>query len=203
MVEVILTTLGSFIIHVIRATGYGGVAGLMAIESANIPLPSEVIMPFSGFLVSRGVMNLWVVGVAGAVGCVIGSSVSYWLGAWGGRPIVEKYGRFIFVSNRDLERADKWFSRYGEWAIFISRLLPVVRTFISFPAGISKMHFKRFIAYTFLGSLPWTLGLAYVGVVLGDNWDSIRSTFHGFDYIIIVAILLAIVWYVMNHFKKR
>ncbi|MDO8513764.1 MAG: DedA family protein [bacterium] len=203
MVEAILTTLGNFIIHVIRATGYGGVVGLMAIESANIPLPSEVIMPFSGFLVSRGVMNLWLVGVAGAVGCVIGSSVSYWLGAWGGRPLVEKYGRFIFVSNRDLERADKWFSRYGEWAIFISRLLPVVRTFISLPAGISKMHFKRFIVYTFLGSLPWTLGLAYVGVVLGDNWDSIRSTFHGFDYIIIVAILLAIVWYVMKHFKKH
>ncbi len=203
MIETILGALANFIINVIKSTGYFGVAGLMAIESANIPLPSEIIMPFSGYLASQGVLTVWWAGVAGAVGCVIGSVLSYWLGFWGGRPLVEKYGKYILVSKHDIQKADKWFEKYGEWAIFISRLLPVVRTFISFPAGISKMHFKRFIAYTFFGSLPWCLGLAYIGQVMGDNWDSLRVYFRRFDVLIAALILFGIVWYIRRHLKNR
>lgn len=203
MIETILGALANFVISTIKATGYGGVAGLMAIESANIPLPSEVIMPFAGFLVSQGELNLWAVGFMGAFGCVVGSALSYWLGSWGGRPLVEKFGRYIFVSKKDIAKADKWFERFGDWAILISRLLPVVRTFISFPAGIVRMNFKRFVAYTFIGSLPWCLGLAWVGQVMGDNWDNLRKYFHEFDYFILAVIILGIIWYIWKHVKKE
>lgn len=203
MIEAILNVLANFVIHTIQATGYLGVAGLMAIESANIPLPSEVIMPFSGYLVSTGTMTLWGVSLAGAVGCTIGSIFSYWLGLIGGRPLVEKYGKYIFVSHRDINRADKWFLRYGDSAIFISRLLPVVRTFISFPAGISKMHFKRFVIYSFVGSFIWSLGLAYIGFILGNNWLSLKSIFHRFDFLILGLIVIGIVWYIWRHIKAH
>jgi membrane protein DedA with SNARE-associated domain len=203
MASNILAAIGSFIIAVISTLGYGGVILLMAIESANIPLPSEVIMPFAGFLVARGEFNLYFVGLAGGVGCVLGSAFSYWLGAVGGRPLVEKYGKYILVSHHDLNRADTWFQKRGEVTVFIGRLLPVVRTFISFPAGIAKMHFWRFILYSFLGSLPWCLVLAYIGQKMGENWESIRSYFHDFDYVILGLILLVIIWWVWRHLKNR
>jgi membrane protein DedA with SNARE-associated domain len=183
--------------------GYLGIVIMMGIESACIPLPSEIIMPFGGYLVSTQPerFTIWWMGVAGAGGCVWGSLVAYWAGAYGGRPFVEKYGRYILIRHRDLDRADAFFARYGDLAIFISRLLPVVRTFISFPAGISKMPFWRFILYTFVGSLPWCIGLAYVGKLLGDRWDTLKTYFHGADVVIVVVVLVFLTLYIAHHIR--
>lgn len=184
--------------------GYWGVVLLMAIESACIPLPSEIIMPFAGYLVSRGEMSLWGVGLAGAIGCVLGSLVAYWVGMYGGRPVIEKYGRYVLISRQDLEMADRWFSRYGEAIVFTSRLLPAIRTFIAFPAGVARMNLTRFVIYTFAGSLPWCLGLAYVGQKLGEQWNKderLKTLFHQFDFVIGIVFLLAVVWWVRRHLK--
>jgi membrane protein DedA with SNARE-associated domain len=162
-------------------------------------------MPFAGYLVYAGRFNLWAVGLAGAVGCVLGSLVAYWVGSHGGRPFIEKYGKYVLVSKHDLDLADRWFARYGEVIVFASRLLPVVRTFIAFPAGIARMNLTRFVIYTFLGSLPWCIGLAYVGQILGEQWDkndALKTWFHRFDFLIGIAILLAAVWWVWRHFKQ-
>ncbi|MGA9995401.1 MAG: DedA family protein, partial [Pyrinomonadaceae bacterium] len=194
-----------FIVAVISRLGYAGVVLLMAIESACIPLPSEVIMPFSGYLVYTGRFNLWAVGVAGAVGCVLGSLVAYWVGMYGGRPLIEKYGRYVLISRHDLDLADRWFSRHGEIIVFASRLLPVIRTFIAFPAGVARMNLTRFILYTFAGSLPWCLGLAYVGQILGEQWDkneTLKSWFHRFDFVIGIIILAAAAWWIWRHVKN-
>ena len=204
MVAKIIEILSAFIVATISTLGYGGVALLMAIESACIPLPSEIIMPFAGYLVYKGQFNLWAVGVAGAFGCVVGSWVAYYVGLYGGRPLIEKYGRYVLLSSHDLDLADRWFARYGEVIVFASRLLPVVRTFIAFPAGIARMNITRFTLYTFLGSLPWCIGLAYVGQLLGEQWDkneTLKTWFHRFDFIIGILIVLAVVWWVWRHLK--
>ena len=204
MIARIIEILSGFIVATISALGYGGVVLLMAIESACIPLPSEIIMPFAGYLVSIGKMNLWVVGLAGAVGCVLGSLAAYWAGTYGGRPLIQKYGRYVLISRQDLDMADRWFGRYGEAIIFTSRLLPAVRTFISFPAGVARMNLKRFVLYTFAGSLPWCLGLAYVGQKLGEQWnkdETLKTLFHRFDFIIGIIGLLAVIWWVRRHLK--
>ena len=192
----------------IAAMGYYGIIIMMGIESACIPLPSEIIMPFGGYLVYSdpskfGPYGIFWMGVAGALGCVWGSIAAYYAGMYGGRPFVMRYGRFILVREQDLDKADAFFKRYGDAAIFISRLLPVVRTFISFPAGISKMPFWRFIVYTFLGSLPWCMGLAWVGKILGKEWDTkLKGYFHGADVIIGVVILVMIALSIYHHIKS-
>ncbi|PYS83837.1 MAG: alkaline phosphatase [Acidobacteria bacterium] len=204
MVARIIEILSAFIVATISTLGYAGVVLLMAIESACIPLPSEVIMPFSGYLVHTGRFNLWAVAVAGAAGCVVGSLVAYWAGKYGGRRFIERYGRFVLISRGDLDLADRWFARYGEIIVFASRLLPVVRTFIAFPAGVARMNLSRFTLYTFLGSLPWCLGLAYVGQILGEQWDkndSLKTWFHRFDFLIGIAFILAAAWWVWRHMK--
>src|SRR6516162_2342177 len=203
MVEAILEFLARFIIAVISQSGYLGIVLLMGIESACIPLPSEVIMPFSGYLVYAGRFSLIWVAIAGAVGCNVGSLVAYCVGAWGGRPLAERYGRYVLLTRHDLEMADRWFVRYGNWAVFFSRLLPVVRTFIALPAGIARMNFLRFNIYTFLGSLPWCFVLAYAGLKLGARWTILRDYFHRFDTVIGLAILAAAVWFVRTHWKNR
>ena len=203
MVARILEVLASFVIYVISTMGLPGIVLLMAIESACIPLPSEVIMPFSGYLVFLGEYSLWSVGLAGAFGCVVGSVPAYYLGMYGGRPLIEKYGKYILVSRHDLDMADRWFARHGEATVFFARLLPVIRTFIAFPAGVSQMNMKRFIAYTFAGSLPWCLGLAYIGMVMGEQWPTLRHYFHKFDLVIGAVIVAGIVWYVRRHLKHR
>ena len=203
MVTRILEALASFIIFVISMMGLPGIVLLMAIESACIPLPSEVIMPFSGYLVFLGKYSLWSVGLAGAIGCVVGSVPAYYLGMYGGRPLIEKYGKYILMSRHDLDMADRWFQRHGEATVFFARLLPVIRTFIAFPAGVARMEMKRFIAYTFAGSLPWCLGLAYIGMVMGERWPVLREYFHKFDLLIGAAIAAGIVWYVRRHLKHR
>jgi membrane protein DedA with SNARE-associated domain len=204
MIARIIEFLSGIIVATISLLGYSGIVLLMAIESACIPLPSEIIMPFSGYLVSTGQMNLWLVGVAGAVGCVLGSLVAYWVGSKGGRPLIEKYGRYVLVSPHDLDLADRWFANYGELIVFVSRLLPAIRTFIAFPAGVARMNLKRFVIYTFAGSLPWCLGLAYIGQKLGEKWnqdDTLKTWFHRFDFVIgIIGVLLA-GWWIWRHVK--
>ena len=204
MIAKIITILSGFIVATISALGYSGVVLLMAIESACIPLPSEIIMPFSGYLVSTGELNLWGVAIAGAVGCVLGSLVAYWIGMYGGRPFIEKYGLYILLSRHDLDIADRWFGKYGEVIVFVSRLLPAIRTFIAFPAGVARMNLPRFVIYTFAGSLPWCLALAYVGQKLGEQWDkddTLKTWFHRFDFLIGIAGALFIIWWVWRHIK--
>lgn len=203
MVSGLLESLAAFIISVISHAGYFGVTLLMAIESACIPLPSEIIMPFSGYLVLLGRFNLLAVGVAGALGCNLGSLIAYYIGSLGGRPLVERYGRWLLVTHHDLEMADRFFARYGDWAVFLARLLPVIRTFIAFPAGVSRMNQARFHFYTFLGSLPWCLALAYAGMKLGQRWMGLREYFHRFDAVLGVLILVCAVWFIQNRWKNR
>lgn len=204
MVARIIEILSGFIVATISALGYSGILLLMAIESACIPLPSEIIMPFSGYLVSTGQLNLWGVAVAGAVGCVIGSLVAYCVGMYGGRPLIEKYGRYVLLSRHDLDLADRWFASHGEIIVFVSRLLPAIRTFIAFPAGVARMNLTRFVIYTFAGSLPWCLGLAYVGQKLGEKWnkdDTLKTWFHRFDFVFGILVVLAVIWWVWRHIK--
>jgi membrane protein DedA with SNARE-associated domain len=202
MIARILEILSGIIVATISLLGYSGIVLLMAIESACIPLPSEIIMPFSGYLVSTGQMNLWLVGLAGAVGCVLGSLVAYWVGMYGGRPFIEKYGRYVLVSRHDLDMADRWFAKRGEIIVFVSRLLPAIRTFIAFPAGVARMDLKRFVIYTFAGSLPWCLGLAYIGQKLGEKWnkdDTLKTWFHRFDFLVGIAAVLLAGWWIWRH----
>lgn len=198
----ILSAVSVGIISVISATGYGGIVFLMAIESANIPLPSEAIMPFSGYLVSTGRFNLYLVALAGGAGCLLGSAISYGIGYFGGRLLVERYGRYVLLSHQDIELGERWFKKYGDSVAFFSRLLPIVRTFISFPLGIARANFWRFCAYTFAGSVIWSLFLAYVGQKLGENWEEIKVYFHGLDWVIVVVIIVGVIWWIGRHIRK-
>ena len=199
--EKLIGLLAGFVIAVISRWQYAGIALLMAIESACIPLPSEIILPFSGYLVATGTLTLWGVALAGAVGSVIGSWLAYALGAWGGRRLVERYGKYVLISRRDLDLADRWFQRHGDITIFFGRLLPVVRTFIAFPAGVARMPLWRFTAYTFLGSLIWCWALAWIGLKLGEHWDTLGTYFHRFDVLIGIILLTGIGLYVWRHLR--
>ena len=205
MTEKILTLLFTFISALVAATGYLGIALLMAIESACIPLPSELIMPFAGYLVYTGAMKLLWVATAGAIGCNVGSTIAYIVAAKGGRPVLERWGSYVLVTHTELERAEHFFARYGAITVFIGRLLPVIRTFISFPAGLARMPMMKFQIYSFIGSWPWCFALAYVGMVLGARWDSdptLRKLFHDFDAVIAVALLAGFVWFVWSRWRE-
>ena len=182
-----------------------GVVVLMAIESACIPLPSELIMPLAGWMLIKEqaltATYTLLAGVYGALGCVIGSVIAYGIGMWGGRPFLEKYGKYILISSHDLNLADRWFDKSGDWVIFVSRLLPVVRTFISFPAGIARMHFVKFLIYSFLGSFIWCAGLAYGGYQLGNHWEQIRIVMRPFDPLIGAILIALIAFYIYRHLK--
>ena len=203
MTEKLLAVIFVFINSVISATGYGGIVLLMAIESACIPLPSELIMPFAGYLVYEGTKNLFWVATAGAVGCNLGSLVAYEIGHYGGRPLVERYGRWILMGRRELDWAEGFFRRGGQVTVLIGRLLPVIRTFIALPAGIARMPRGRFHLYTFLGSWPWCFGLAYLGMKLGENWRSLGQYFHKFDAVIGVLLFFGVVYFVYSHWRNR
>lgn len=206
MTAKIIAALSGFIIAVISGGGYAGIVALMAIESACIPLPSEVIMPFSGYLVHTGRFNLFWVATMGALGCNLGSAIAYWVGARGGRRLVERYGAYVLLTRRELAMADRFFARWGEAAVFVSRLLPVVRTFIALPAGMARMRQGRFHLYTFLGSWPWCFMLAWVGMKLGENWDKdprLRMWFHRLDGVILAALAMGAAWFVWTHWKNR
>ena len=203
MIANILEALAVWIQHTISALGYGGVAGLMAIESACIPLPSEVIMPFAGSLIPSGRFTLWGCGFAGAIGCVVGSIPAYYAGAYGGRPLILKYGRYILLSKSHLDLADEFFLHRGDVTVFVARLLPVVRTFIAFPAGVARMPMGKFVAYTFAGSLPWCLGLAWVGMKLGEHIDQLKPWFHRFDAVLVAIGIVAVAWFIWRQLKER
>ena len=206
MSERIISALAAFIISVISAGGYLGVTLLMAIESACIPLPSEVIMPFAGFVLASSTAKLLLVATAGAIGCNLGSIPPYWLGRWGGRPAVERFGRFLLLSRHDLDLTEHFFHKYGALTVLVGRLLPVVRTFIALPAGIAKMNQLRFHIYTFVGSWPWCFALAYVGMKLGDKWNTdprFKAIFHRFHLGVELVLLAGIVWFIASHWKNR
>lgn len=203
MIDAIVAPIVNFVIQTISASGYLGVVLLMGIESAAIPLPSEVIMPFSGFLVHEGRFGLAGIALAGAVGSVFGSWATYFLGKYGGRPLVERYGKYVLISKHDLELADRFFGRFGIWATFLGRVLPVVRTYISIPAGVSRVRFWPFTAATFVGSYIWSLLLGWIGFKLGENWESIRGYFRQADWIILLLLVVGLIWWVRRHWKNR
>lgn len=191
-------------INIIEFLGYWGVFLAMTLESACIPLPSEVIMPFAGFAVSEGKMTLLGITIAGVLGNLVGSWIAYFVGLKGGRPFLEKYGKYVFITPSKLDMAHNWFERYGHEAVFISRMLPAIRTFISLPAGIAEMDFKKFTIYSLLGSIPWVLFLGYVGVVLGPHWEQIRSYFHILDIIVAIGVVAFIIYLVYKYkFKNK
>lgn len=193
--------IAALIIGVMSASGYIGLLGMMAIESACIPLPSEVILPFAGFLVAQGKMNLFVVATVGALGCNVGSAIAYAAGEHGGRRAIELWGRYILISGKDLDRADRFFERFGAPAVCIARMLPVIRTFIAFPAGVARMPKVKFHIYTFAGSWPWCLLLSYVGMRLGKQWgtsDRLTQIFHYADYAIGIFLIFCIVRFFLS-----
>jgi membrane protein DedA with SNARE-associated domain len=206
MNEKILALLVHFITQTIQAGGYAGIAALMALNSSGIPIPSELIMPFSGYLVHLGRFSLVLVALAGCVGCNTGSAIAYFIGAKGGRPLVTRYGKWVLMSQHDLDRMSLFFERYGSIAILIGRMLPVVQTFVAFPAGIARMGRLRFHIYTTIGSLIWYLCLAWAGMKLGERWDSdprFEQLFHRFHLIVELALLLGVIWFLWSHLRRR
>jgi membrane protein DedA with SNARE-associated domain len=204
--EYIISSLAGFIIRLIESTGYWGVFFLMTIESALIPMPSEVTMPFAGYLVSTGRMNLHVLSFVGASANLFGSVLAYWLGWWGQerlvRHFVRRYGRFLLLSEREYDHAEKWFRRHGDSIVFFSRVLPGVRTFISLPAGVAKMHFGFFCIFTFFGSLIWSYFLAWVGFVLGSNWSAIEIYYRRFEHIIFALIAALVIFVIIKKIRR-
>jgi membrane protein DedA with SNARE-associated domain len=199
----IVEYVSDLIVSLISATGYSGVFFAMALESACIPFPSEIIMPFSGFAVSEGKMTLLGITLAGALGNLFGSVIAYFVGLKGGRPFLENYGRYILISHKKLDLTDEWFQKYGDKAVLSSRVLPVLRTYISLPAGMARMGFKKFSFFTFVGSLPWCLALGYVGVLLGPRWDSLRGWFHLMDAVVVLAIIGAAIYILRGYRRDR
>lgn len=218
MLQKLLAPVVAWMVALMAAMGPLGVLLLMAIESACIPLPSEVIMPFAGYLAYKGQLTffglgaghpgaqIWIAGIFGALGCNLGSIPAYEVGAWGGRRAVEKYGRYIWLHTGHLDQAHRFFERYGSEAIILGRLLPVVRTFIALPAGIARMNRLKFHAYTFIGSWPWCFVLAYVGMKLGKQWATdprLKMWFHRLDVVILGVIVLAVAYFVWSHLQHR
>ena len=204
--ERILAPVAAWIIATISAGGYLGIVLLMGIESACIPLPSEIIMPFSGYLVSTGRFDLWLVATAGAIGCNLGSIVGYEVGKRGGRAFVARWGRYVLLNMEHLSQAERFFARWGSITVLICRLLPFVRSFIAFPAGVARMPLVRFHIYTFVGSWPWCFALAWVGMKLGAAWRTdprLSHILHYGDAAVVVAIVAGILWFVWNQLRKR
>ena len=207
MPEALELQLIEFLKNLFEVIGWPGVVGIMALESANIPIPSEVTMPLSGWLLveERGgslLTAIWQGGLWGGLGCALGSLLSYGLGAYGGRPLVDRYGKYIMVHHKDLERADAWFERWGDWAAFVSRLVPIVRTFISFPAGMARTRLSTFMLYTFVGSFIWCGALAAGGWAFGSRWEELRAIMRPFDIPIGLIILGGLGWYVWHHVRE-
>lgn len=205
MLDHAISLLVTWVVEVISAVGYLGVVALMAIESACIPLPSEIIMPFAGYLVSVGRFSLIGAATMGALGCNIGSTIAYVVAVKGGRPAIERWGPYVLVRPVELDRAERFFQRYGAATVFVGRLLPVIRTFISFPAGLARMPMMKFQIYSFVGSWPWCFALAYVGAVLGARWNSdptLRRLFHQFDVVIVAIVLAGCAWFVWSRWRE-
>ncbi len=206
MNEKIVALVFQFVIHVIHAGGYAGIIALITLNSSGIAIPSEVILPFSGYLIYLGRFDLFWVVAAGVVGCNFGSGVAYWIGAKGGRPLVERYGNWVLMSRRDLDRMSWFFDKYGAAAILVGRMLPLVQSFVAFPAGIARMPRLRFHIYTSLGSWVWYFCLAWAGMKLGQKWNTdprFQQAFHRFHLAVELALLAAVVWFVWTHLQRR
>ena len=207
MIGALISSLAGIAVYLIETFGYFGVGLAMAIESANIPLPSEVIMPFTGYVVSQGGMSFWPAVLAASIGGTIGSLLSYALGYYGGekvvRKVIRKYGKYVLVFEYELEEAEEMFRKHGSRITFFARLLPVIRTFISLPAGISKMDVRKFAFYAFVGTFIWSAPLGYLGVKLGENWEVLGDYFRRFDYLVTGGIVLIGIWYVWHKIDKH
>jgi membrane protein DedA with SNARE-associated domain len=202
MSEKIFTVL----VSLIAAGGYFSVVLLMAIQSACIPIPSEVIMPLAGYALAHSQMDLVLLATAASLASNLGSIPAYWVGARGGRPMVERYGSYLLLSRHDLDRVDAFFARFGSLAVLIGRMLPIIRTFIAFPAGVAKMNQWKFHIYTFIGSWPWCYALAYIGMKLGAQFNSnpeFKAVFHRFHLAVEAVIVLGAIWFVTSHWKNR
>ena len=197
--------LSGYITQFISSIGYAGVFILMTLESAALPVPSEVVMSFAGYLTYQGIFNIYLITLIGAVGCTAGSIISYYVGLKYGRPAIDKYGKYAFIRTHHMDLAEKWFLRYGDKAVFFSRLLPVVRTFISFPAGIGRYDIRKLVIFSFVGSLPWCFALAYVGFSLGPFWKDIIGLFDKLDIVIVLSIVIIFVYMIIenNHNKRE
>jgi membrane protein DedA with SNARE-associated domain len=196
----------AILIGLITAGGYPAVILLMAIQSACIPIPSEVIMPLAGYALAHTQLDLIVLATVASLASNLGSIPAYWVGARGGRPMVERYGSFMLLSRRDLDLVDRFFDRYGSIAVLIGRMLPIIRTFIAFPAGVAKMNQLRFHIYTFIGSWPWCYALAYVGMKLGATWNTdprFKEIFHRFHVAVELVLIAGFLWFVISHWKNR
>ncbi|MBI4114791.1 MAG: DedA family protein [Candidatus Niyogibacteria bacterium] len=203
MVQAALEIASSFILSIIDSSGYAGIFFLMTLESAAIPIPSEIIMPFSGFLAAEGNLLFFVAVFTGTLGNLAGSLILYAVGYYGGRHFVVRYGRYIFFSERHLLTAERWFVRFGGLAAFFGRMLPIVRTYISFPAGFARMDMRKFILYTVAGSFVWSLFLTWVGFILGERWKEIETYARKFDILIGATLITGIVYGIWFHIKKR
>jgi membrane protein DedA with SNARE-associated domain len=197
----LIVLISNFIVSIISITGYPGVLFLMILESALMPIPSEIIMPFSGYLVYAGKFDIWVVTLIGTIGNLIGSWTAYFLGLYLGRNFILKYGKYILLKKKHLLLAEKWFKKYGDKTIFFSRMMPVVRTVISLPAGLARMNFKKFSIYTFIGSIPWNFALTYIGFWLGKNWKIISKYTETIDLLIIAGIIIFLIYFLRNRKK--
>ena len=211
MLEALDQVVIPFLERIYTSFGYAGVAVAMTIESAAIPLPSELILPFAGWAVSKGIAEplsgapwtYWGAVVAGVAGNTLGSLVAYAVGAYGGRPFLRRYGRYLLVSEHDIALADRWFARWGSAAVFFSRLLPIVRTFISLPAGIARMPLGRFVLFSVVGAVPWVMLLVWGGMVLGDNWLELKARLKGLDYLVAASIVGLVALFLWRHLRHR
>lgn len=199
----VIEIISAWALKVIDQTGYLGIFLLSMVESAGIPIPSEIVVPFSGFLAQQGRFNFWLLVLVVSLANLIGSVVIYWISRSGGRWLLEKFGKYFLISQHELNHVDQLFFRHGVKFVFWGRLLPVIRTFVSIPAGVAKMSFWKFSFYTLLGSLPWNFALALIGFKAGENWDMLHSFFRKFDFVIIGIIIVAIAWYIYRHIKKK
>lgn len=201
-----LEFIANWIIEIISSAGYFGIFLLMTIESACIPLPSEITMPFAGFLVSQGKLDLMATAVVGGLGNLFGSLIAYFIGFYGQevfvQKLIRKWGKYFLITMGDYNKSEQWFRKYGEIIVFFSRLLPAIRTFISLPAGIAKMNIKKFIIYTFIGSFFWSLFLTYVGMILGQNWGILGNYFHKFDIILAILMIFTVLLYIRHKLHK-
>jgi membrane protein DedA with SNARE-associated domain len=196
----------ALVVGLISSGGYASVAILMAIQSACIPIPSEVIMPLAGFALAHTQLDLIILATIASLASNLGSIPAYWVGAKGGRPMVERYGSYMLLSRRDLDLVERFFAHYGSITVLIGRMLPIVRTFIAFPAGVAKMNQLRFHIYTFIGSWPWCYALAYVGMTLGAKWNTdprFKAVFNRFHLSVEIVLVAGIVWFVWTHWKNR
>jgi len=201
--ETIITLLGHFVENMISSFGYSGVFIAMAIESACIPLPSEIILPFTGYMVFQGHFSFWQATVIATLGNLFGGLVAYYVGVWGGRSFLKRYGRYFMINERELAWTERLFERHGEMTVLVGRMLPVVRTFISLPAGIARMNPFKMATYTALGAFIWCTFLIFVGQKLGENWDSLKPFFHRADVVVGGALVIVVAYVVLKRLKHR